>query len=482
MNGYFLFFVAFFQFVSVYCYSQSTAHENYHKTIHDFFITTIQSLPAAKTTGTDSRIIAIGQSRFNGTVFNLTDSTHLFYSGARGGDYTRQLKYDSLYTFLYNASLSGYVNSRRNYQTFDGKDNLLSRQIQTWSNNSWNNLSLNQYAYDNNNNQTSSIIKTWNTNSNLWDNTDSSAFAYDAAGNLILNTSMKWNQNSWVNYSQTLYAYNSGNALTSATYKIWSQGIWKDTLKDIYSFDANSFLIAHKQQIFKNGLWEDTLLLSYMNDANGNILTQTLQKMSQNNWVNVSKAIYTYNSNNKQTSGLNQSWNNSTQSWDTVSGYSLGYDGNNNLVKEEYQSWNSTINSLVNTKRFRHTYNSFNQVTETWRDTWSTNTATWEYAVNDQASRYHYELFTSILSVAANTSTFKVYPSPAHDYFIIEAVVAAPCSIILSDIFGRILKHWDFKNHLIKQIVLTDGFAPGYYNIILVNSNEKIAQKIPVIK
>ncbi len=477
------FLFTYFLLISSLSHAQSLCSEKFPvKNLEDFFVETNDIFASAKPTSQDSRIIAIGQSRYNGNAFNFTDSTRLFYSGNRGGDYARQLKYDSLYTFLFNTSSNTYGNSRRNYQTFDSKDNLLSRQIQTWSNNSWINLSLNEYTYDNSDNQISSVSKNWNTSANSWKNIDSAAFSYDAANNLMDRTLAKWNQNSWINYSQTLYTYNSNNDLLSALYKIWNQGTWKDTLRDLYSFDANYFLISHTQQIYRNGSWEDTILISYANVANGNILSQTLQKMAQGNWMNVSKVTYAYNSNNQQTSALNQSWNNSTQSWDTVSGYNLAYDMNGNLVKEEYQTWNSTANSLINTKRFRHIYNSFNQVTETWRDTWNINTANWEYAVNDQASRYHYEIFTSVESISAESSKFLIYPSPAYSHFIIEATVSEPSLVILSDIFGRVLKKWNFNNHFINRNLSTDFLEQGYYTITLINNTEKISRKIFVIK
>lgn len=80
----------------------------------------------------------------------------------------------------------------------------------------------------------------------------------------------------------------------------------------------------------------------------------------------------------------------------------------------------------------------------------------------------------------------KVFPNPSGNFFIIEYHLdnSFNLSIIeLSDIHGKVLKHWTLRDYQNQIIVSTEDISTGIYLLRLFqNGNPKESLKVTVIR
>lgn len=87
-------------------------------------------------------------------------------------------------------------------------------------------------------------------------------------------------------------------------------------------------------------------------DGNNKMIERISQDWDED-WVNTSKSLYTYDGSSNLTEFLIQWWTNSN--WANSSKYSYKYDENNNQTEKIYQLWNGS--KWNNIWKYLYTYN-----------------------------------------------------------------------------------------------------------------------------
>lgn len=482
---------------------------------------TRQSL--AKTTGTDTRLIAVGYYNANiqTQTFKPTDSTFHTYSGERGGNVGEVLLYDNYTHFRFNTQGNAYDNYYHYVQTFDGagrRSNYLQRE--------------------------------WNTNTQSWINKSQETYTYDAAGNLILSLSQKWDANSniWNNYYRYSYTYDGLNQMTSSLVEKWNVNVWKNVDRDTYVF-SDTLLTKHQWDVWddNNNAWRNFYKYDYTYNGNGKCETETystwntnanvwqfhqqkifaynnalqetgmLQKSWQNNaWKNYSRYSYNFSNTGQRLSALYEEWKNNA--WVNTFRYDNTFDGQDRLSLENIQLWdaqtntwknyqhtlydydnNSNIlsvtekkpdannNSIMNNDKIRlFTYNSNNKKTTETRKTWNLTQQMWHLTANDSRYHYHYETYTTAAAHQNKLAgTVKAYPNPASNAVQIEVQLERPAALtlVIMDIAGRKRLQVTYPAAARHQDHLDiSSLAPGIYQVVIGTAEGQQTEKLVIMR
>ena len=161
------------------------------------------------------------------------------------------------------------------------------------------------------------------------------------------------------------------------------------------------------------------------------IQTISYETWSSENWQNLAKYTYTYDSNDYMTNSLNERWDNSTNSYKNSSQSNYTNNGNGIVQQSISQNWNTTTNN-------------------------------WE---NSQRSTYYY--LTLSLTDNYLSNKISVYPNPTSDnlYF------SEPVNAILINSVGQILIN---EKHT-SSLTLSE-ISIGVYILILSNDLGQVQQ------
>ncbi|GHT49206.1 hypothetical protein AGMMS49982_02160 [Bacteroidia bacterium] len=180
---------------------------------------------------------------------------------------------------------------------YDARGNQILSASRTWTD-SWQGSAKYVATYDTLNHPTSRIDYTWV--GSVWVASNKKETVYDARGNLLAIAEYDWNGSGWVGSSKYEYRYVFGERQTTAEYH-WdasanfNAGGWAVTFKNLYDAMGNQ-----------------TSAESYYNPSGGA-------------WVGVVKTTYEYNSDGKNTSSVEYSWNNNV--WEESGRYKIEYVG-----------------------------------------------------------------------------------------------------------------------------------------------------------
>ncbi|HRG52975.1 MAG TPA: T9SS type A sorting domain-containing protein [Bacteroidia bacterium] len=104
------------------------------------------------------------------------------------------------------------------------------------------------------------------------------------------------------------------------------------------------------------GVWLNGFKHTFTYDANKRWVGKTTQLWNGSGYDNYQKFIITYNSNNKETSAIYQSWTEATSSWYSGAKDSIIYDGSGKILEAIHYGWNSLINNWEFDNKWAYTY------------------------------------------------------------------------------------------------------------------------------
>ncbi len=257
----------------------------------------------------------------------------------------------------------------------------------------------------------------------------------DAARNETNSISYRYDTTaqSWIKKDTIEKAYYSNDTLKFVLIRPWNTATnqWDDTLKyeeydqdgkliklieKTWDYDNNIFTYGYRGQLIfsgntaenvirtldtATGQWNPSYKLVITFDNNYNITEQAIYAWTGNQWLGIQKNIYTYDSNGRIISELEQSYNFTTFQWENSSQNLYSYDANGNKIERVYQQWNSSTSQWVNVNRDTMSYNSNNFITEDIFQTWDTTTSQW-----NNYFKYTYEYTTINSKELLSQSTY----------------------------------------------------------------------------
>lgn len=160
-------------------------------------------------------------------------------------------------------------------------------------------------------------------------------------------------------------------SLKDSTYTYYNWNVvtndWDDVMRNQYSYNSSYKEISNLTSRIVGTSWQNfENKKNYVYNANHNLLEVTYEKWT-GSWADDSKDICTYNASGNMLSKLQQymisgSWINT---YNTLYTYSGG-----NKMSSLYQFWNTTTASWTNMFRTTYTYNTGNQLTEEVNEDW----------------------------------------------------------------------------------------------------------------
>lgn len=418
---------------------------------------TTNASAVARKTATDLRIIGLTQFEYNSanSVFQVTDSTYLFYSGTRGSNLkTGEIKCDSAFSKEYNIGTGIYENNQKAVQTFDASDRVTSTINMQWDDvsNTYVETFRTTLTYNAQGKVETSIYQNWDDVNNVWENTYKNMFTYNGNGNEETDIEQTWNGTAWENSTKTTTTYNGDNTIASETFQNWDDlnGTWDNDERYQYVY-VNGKLESMVQQVWPTigSAWENDYRNTYTYDASGNRLTDEYQRWNGSAWDNVSRMTYTY-------------------------------DGNNNMLTEIDEDWDNGSNAYVKDDRTTYTYNSNNYPVTATMDTWNAG-GFWEYTNGDTKLTYYYETYTTAAAeLAKNSGLIQLYPVPARDEISLNISWLTPQSFTVNiyDAQGKLVsRQHEASTKQYRKKISTAELAPGNYFMNIISNDGFIETK-----
>ncbi len=151
------------------------------------------------------------------------------------------------------------------------------------------------------------------------------------------------------------------NRKIALRYDKYANNAWQG--QDSLVFQYNAFgkeWTRLSRRISAATTWDNFYRTTSTFDGTGNEVTYYRENWINGSWLNSTKYIYTYNSNNQKTDILYQTWNPGANAWGNTGRIVNTYNGNNLLTKLETFSWNGS--SWLPTTRQDLGYNGANQL------------------------------------------------------------------------------------------------------------------------
>lgn len=267
---------------------------------------------------------------------------------------------------------------RENYNPFEINldswvpTNLLS---QMWADNDWMNMAYTEFYYDSNGLLTSDLSKGWGGTD--WVNNTRTTYTYEGNQQTIME-SENWENETWVPAYKSFWTYNANGRVTNILDQMWTNNEWVTTGQDIYTYDGEN-CIELLMQSWVNGAWETTHKTTFEYDAEGNNtvsisetwmmgilitgkeictfdqglrITALRQNLVGTDWVDASRATYSYNENRQQTKFVSEQLNGSDWVYTMQGIYT--YDANGNNTEALTQNWEN--NAWVNFMKLTYNY------------------------------------------------------------------------------------------------------------------------------
>lgn len=338
--------------------------------------------------------------------------------------------------------------------------------IDSWTDNNWENNFLHSYSYNNNDQIESILQQSWDgsiyINSGL---TNYSNYMGDIVGQTI---TQSWNNNTWIN-STRIVNETVNNLLFESEFSSWFNNTWNNFSLNGYSYDENDYLDYFIQQTWENGAYRNNSQAFYTNNNNG-LPTQLIGdswNTSSNSWQPSYRTTNTYNNDNKITSFLNEIWNGNGYTNNTRNTYNYDIDGF--LVEIVTEFWDLNINDWENSSLITYQNNNDGSISILTTQIWDQTIGTWE-----NSTRWTYSYNTLGVSKHKKNS-FSTYPNPAsEDITIISS--NNKFHYQLYEINGKLITTGSSNNS--NYSIDVQHLASGMYILQIISTQGIVSQKV----
>lgn len=388
-------------------------------------ITWLCAMQYAAAQTTHMRLIAVKQSRYNGTQFINYDSARYVYSGTHEGNldiYPVVLDYDKGNTYTWD-STDHWLQTNRYTNLFDANE----RMVQTTN-------------------------EVWNTTTNHWDSSDRGMYTYNAQGQQTEYLVQDWNGGTWDNSFKQTITYTAAG-MSQQLNQFWnsSNNTWFDNDRFVYSYDANNKLAEELHQF-----WNST-------------------------WQNVNRTRYSYNGTGLLQTASFHVWNISANTWDSSTRSTITYDAANDPATTLYEEWDGS--AYVYLQKQTTTFSN-HQRTLAETQSWSSASTGWVYTASSYRMYYFYEpFFPAAIDKLPLQAGITLYPMPANDvlHIALENSNGKIYTLTLTDMNGRKLlqQQGHVYNNMLSLPVA--NLPAGSYLLSVATNGQSTTRQVSIV-
>ncbi len=433
----------------------------------------------------NSRLIAYRYDDYDNNDWVSSDSSHLTYTGTRGGEYYNPYGYDFDTETGYTWNGSAWENNILSEKTYDANNRMLSFTYQFWDGTAWEGNDRDFYTYDANGRVATYIAEHWDFGNGNWVPSIKHIYTYDANGNMLVDEEQQWNTGSstWRPYMKRITTYNASSQLITeldqeyaggyfdrfrTTFTYATSGIleavlfeeyntlssvWEPKDRNAYTYNAANQVLTMTLERYLSGAWTGHQRYTYVYNAQGHQTSETYEQFASGAYQNETKVELTVDGNGYATQAISYEWDGSV--WQNFTKSVYGYDAAGNVTLHNYFDWDAGAWE----ERFRETttYNSYNQIVSDtiMRDFFN------GIVTPDSREYYYYEAYEDGTSGIGSTPTLlsSVMPNPFTINVAIQVVAeqAGEHTFEVYNVAGQLVhsqsQHWAAG----QQTIVFDG-------------------------
>lgn len=169
------------------------------------------------------------------------------------------------------------------------------------------NFELDVYSYDADSRISTIVMFLWRDNH--WEPWQMHALSYNPIGMISQITSSGWSLGEWVLGGLNSYSYVNGSPLLSEVItQSWESEQWVNVLRQYYSYNSLNQPDSVVQQGWESGAWQNWSRWVSLYDAQNFEVESIEQNWGPTGWVNSNKNAYTYDSRGHRTIDLYSIW------------------------------------------------------------------------------------------------------------------------------------------------------------------------------
>ncbi|MCL2311083.1 MAG: T9SS type A sorting domain-containing protein [Firmicutes bacterium] len=161
-----------------------------------------------------------------------------------------------------------------------------------------------------------------------------------------------------------IFSYENGKCSIDLTQE-WNNNQWGNLVRYTYKYDSQNNMTEELGQIWQSGQWVDGFKYTYSYNSQNNMTSSVMQFWQSGQWTNISKGTFSYDLQNNMEEEIWQSWGGQ---WVNEDRSTHTYDPQNNLLKTIYQGWES--GKWENLSNENYTYNAQNDYIEILYQLW----------------------------------------------------------------------------------------------------------------
>lgn len=196
-------------------------------------------------------------------------------------------------------------------------------------------------------------------------------------------------------------------------------------MRETYTYDTNGNESTNIGEIWQFNNWTNLYRYTYFYDSIGNRLTK-LFEWYNNAWILSERDTYIYTANGNILSNLNEQWNSQNNIWLKIWKDTSIYDSNENALNTKAYRWNNSswiVDSLTSSFVISVYYNNMQS----------------QYSDNGYKIEAYYDYFNTIENVSILQASISNYPNPFNNATTITYSLSAKSNVKLSvyDITGK---------------------------------------------
>ena len=220
------------------------------------------------------------------------------------------------------------------------------------------------YTYDKKGRKTEEILYYWNDKTAKWGNGYKYTIEYNASNDTTLWTRLQWSEekDTWVNDQMKEYTWKAAGIKTVETTSNWKNNAWVASTKYSWKYNTSNKCTEYLYQTWStsdNG-WINNYRETYSVDGKGNRTSKVEESWYNATWNFTKKTDYTYNSDNQVT--IEITYTRSNDDWQGQYKYETIYQ-NGKKTKYTCMQYDASAKEWNKYYQYLYTYDDNNNLT-----------------------------------------------------------------------------------------------------------------------
>lgn len=270
-----------------------------------------------------------------------------------------------------------YVNAQISYNTYgDGSLRLLSDRYREWSTQTfeWDDSDSSAYSY--NAQGLESEKRRFFSPANVWNYANRKTQTYTPTGKVLLLIDSNFASAAGSNRNE--YAYNANDQETLLTTYRVSSGNWILEARFQTNYTAFDSINVYLTQFYQNNVWENAFRDVFAYNAQNRDTSRTYEIWDNNQWKGYTRQIETINANGTLANIIYQTYDNTLSAYKNYSQYNYLYDANNRVIRYTIKFWDAPNSSWANSSMTSFSYDVNGNLEQTLTEEWDFANLEWD--------------------------------------------------------------------------------------------------------